>query len=66
MAMKAPKYMPLPIPGGSLRGAEMGISRISSMKEASAEQRFRDSSLGKILDKANPELRLSNEQIEKL
>lgn len=61
MAASAPKYMPLPIPGGSIAWASKWIGQLESIKEQMASKRFDDSGFGKFVKNMNPEIQLNEE-----
>lgn len=48
-AASLPKYAPLPIPGGSLAGANKAISMWENIMSARADKKFNDSGIGKLL-----------------
>lgn len=62
MAASAPKYMPLPIPGGSIAWASKWIGQLESIKEQMANKRFDDSGFGKFVKNMNPEMQLNEDQ----
>lgn len=61
MAMDMPKYTPLPIPGGSLAGANKAITQLGNIPEQMADKRYKESDLGKFIQNIDPSQKLSDE-----
>ncbi len=49
LAKSLPKYTPLPIPGGSLAGAQRAATDLAHLPEAAANKRYENSAVGKLL-----------------
>ncbi len=49
LGMSLPKYTPLPIPGGSIAGMNKVVDHASYLPAKAAEERAKDSTIGKML-----------------
>jgi len=66
MAASAPKYMPLPIPGGSIHGAWRAVDQIQALKQTMAEKKYQDSSVWQFLARKNPEAEIDVKNLIKI
>jgi hypothetical protein len=66
MAASAPKYMPLPIPGGSIAGATKWIDALEWVKSQMADKKFKESGFWKFVQWMNQESQITEEQQHEL
>jgi hypothetical protein len=63
LAKSLPKYTPLPIPGGSLAGAQRAATDLAHIPEAAANKRYENSAVGKLL---HADLNIPQSEVDKL
>jgi hypothetical protein len=66
MAASAPKYMPLPIPGGSIAGATKWIGQLEGIKDRMADESYKKSKFGQFVQSIDPGSKLTDEQQQRL
>lgn len=49
LAKSIPKYVPIPLPGGSIAGASRAVTDLAHIPEVAANKRYENSSVGKLL-----------------
>lgn len=61
MAASIPKYTPLPIPGGSIYGAQKAVWQLENIKEQMADKHYKESWLGKFMASRDPSQNIPDE-----